>query len=198
MDSLNDTLSLEQFMAGCEGVGTHPGLGGLGVGMGGAHLGMSVPLRTLELTPVKDIPSPPSSMPNNNTTMSVLTPVKAERLQPTSASGQDHHSHTQHHQQQPQQQPQQQQQQQQQQSSSQHQTSHQSNHHGSNNHQSSQHHNHSSNQHTRISADSKSVKSEGKSCSLLLCFCPETWGRKKQRTCFDILSFFTKNIFLQG
>ena len=137
MDSLNETLSLEQFMAGCEGVGTHHGLGGIGVGVGSAtHLGMSVPIRTLEITPVKDAP-PPSSVPNSNTTMSVLTPVKAERLQQGTVTSQEHHH--QHHQ-----------------NSSHSQASHHASHHGSTNQSG-----HNTAEHTRINTDTKSIKSEG-------------------------------------
>ena len=97
MDSLGEALSLEQFMAGCEAVG-----GGGAHPHALPHLGVTVPLpRTLEITPVKDaVPPAPSSVPSDATTMSVLTPVKAERLQQSQQQQQqqgnnhpDHHHH---------------------------------------------------------------------------------------------------------
>ena len=124
-------------MAGCESA--HHGLGGLGVGVGtvaAAHLSMSVPLRTLEITPVKDAP-PLSDASNTNTTMSVLTPVKAERLQQAPQSGGTGSSGT---------------------SQDHHETHHQPSSHHQSGHQTSHHH---TADHTRISTDIKSIKTEG-------------------------------------
>ena len=95
MDSLGEALSLEQFMAGCEAVG-----GGGAHPHALPHLGVTVPLpRTLEITPVKDaVPPAPSSVPSDATTMSVLTPVKAERLQqPQQQQQQQGNNHPDHH-----------------------------------------------------------------------------------------------------
>ncbi len=86
MDSLNESLSLEQFMAGCDAVSAHQ-LGGTPVGPG-THL-PSMTVRTLEITPVKNV-SAPSPVAGSTTTMSLLTPVKSERL---SGSG-GHEDHT--------------------------------------------------------------------------------------------------------
>ena len=124
MDSLGEALSLEQFMAGCEtvgGGGAHP--------HALPHLGVTVPLpRTLEITPVKDAVPPQSRVPSDATTMSVLTPVKAERLQ------------------QPQQHPQQ---------------------HQGNNHTDHHHRVHASEHITRLTPESKALKTEGRCASML-------------------------------
>ncbi len=87
MDSLNESLSLEQFMAGCDAVSAHQ-IGGAPVGPN-AHLpSMTVPVRTLEITPVKNV-SAPSPVAGSTTTMSLLTPVKSERLS-GSGGNEDH------------------------------------------------------------------------------------------------------------